>query len=141
MRTMIGLRALEQKPPEGGLKVNPLRVPRRKRLGKRKASKLSAGRPDEENSFMTLIKICGITNLADARAAVSASADMLGFNFYRRSPRFIEPQGAGAIIKSLREADAAQNVRMVGVFVNESAAAVAHIADRMETSRLNSAST
>ncbi|PYS65922.1 MAG: hypothetical protein DMF74_02505 [Acidobacteria bacterium] len=49
---------------------------------------------------MTLIKICGITNLEDACAAIDAGADMLGFNFYRPSPRFIEPSHAREIIRT-----------------------------------------
>ena len=71
---------------------------------------------------MVQIKICGITNLADARAAVEAGADMLGFNFFRPSPRFIEPQAAREVIAQLRAelADRAESVAIVGVFVNES---------------------
>ena len=70
---------------------------------------------------MTLVKICGITNLEDARAAIEAGADMLGFNFYRRSPRFIEPGNARAIIEALRpEAETSKRkVIMSGVFVSE----------------------
>lgn len=68
---------------------------------------------------MTLIKICGITSLADARAAIAAGADLLGFNFYRPSPRFIEPEEARKIIDSLRADTGNQAVTTVGVFVNE----------------------
>ncbi len=70
---------------------------------------------------MVRIKICGITNPTDARAAIDAGADMLGFNFYRPSPRFIEPQFAREIIGKLRtEVDAGvRPLTIVGVFVNE----------------------
>jgi phosphoribosylanthranilate isomerase len=70
---------------------------------------------------MVRIKICGITNLADARAAITAGADMLGFNFYAPSPRFIEPQEARLIVEATRAEirELARTVTMVGVFVNE----------------------
>jgi phosphoribosylanthranilate isomerase len=64
---------------------------------------------------MTLVKICGITNLEDAFASVSAGADALGFNFYRASPRYIQPSAARRIIDQLP-----RHVLNVGVFVNES---------------------
>jgi phosphoribosylanthranilate isomerase len=77
---------------------------------------------------MTRVKICGITSLDDARNAIAAGADMLGFNFYRPSPRFIEPAAARTIIDALRAAD--QSTRAVGVFVNEaSPVSVMHVVD------------
>ena len=68
---------------------------------------------------MTLVKICGITNLDDARAAIAAGADLLGFNFYRPSPRFIEPSQARKIIESLSTETNGRTITTIGVFVNE----------------------
>ena len=65
------------------------------------------------------VKICGITTLEDGLAAANAGADMLGFNFYRRSPRFIEPEAAAALCASLRSEMGAACPVLVGLFVNE----------------------
>ncbi|MFZ2154594.1 MAG: phosphoribosylanthranilate isomerase [Bradyrhizobium sp.] len=62
---------------------------------------------------MTKIKICGITNLDDAMAAVDFGSDALGFVFFRESPRAISPQNAASIIAKLPAF-----TTTVGVFVD-----------------------
>jgi len=61
----------------------------------------------------TKVKICGITNLEDARFISGALADYIGFIFYPDSPRYIEPAKAGAIINWL------EGPHKVGIFVNQ----------------------
>jgi phosphoribosylanthranilate isomerase len=59
------------------------------------------------------IKICGVTDLHDAGACVELGAHMIGFNFYRRSPRYIKPEVARQIVEAIPA-----DVRAVAVFVD-----------------------
>lgn len=59
-------------------------------------------------------KVCGITSLHDAELAVLGGAWALGFNFYRKSPRYITPGQAAAIIKKLP-----RHVLKAGIFIEE----------------------
>ena len=63
---------------------------------------------------MVRVKICGLRRAEDAAAAVDAGADALGFNFWKRSPRYIEPGEAARIIANIPA-----SVLTVGVFVDE----------------------
>ena len=92
------------------------------------------GEPELLALRSVFVKICGITNLQDARAAIEAGADMLGFNFYRSSPRFIEPDVAREIIAAVRAEGRLdpERVIMLGVFVNESVENVVRIAEQSD---------
>jgi len=66
---------------------------------------------------MVKVKICGITSWSDAKLAIEAGADALGFNFYPPSPRYIAPEQARRIVRRFPK-----QVEAVGVLVNESPA-------------------
>lgn len=76
---------------------------------------------------MFSIKICGITTVEDALAAVRAGADALGLNFYRRSPRYVEHDTARHIVAALPE-----GVVKVGLFVNAPEEQVCRTFDQLE---------
>ena len=69
------------------------------------------------------IKICGVTNANDARACVELGADMIGFNFYPASPRYIEP----AIVRRIVDVLPARSCA-VGVFVDADPAEIRKLA-------------
>ena len=68
---------------------------------------------------MVRVKICGITNAADAQAAIEAGANLLGFNFYEQSPRRITEEEAAKVRSQLPK-----RVKAVGIFVNPAPADV-----------------
>ncbi|MBW1918183.1 MAG: phosphoribosylanthranilate isomerase [Deltaproteobacteria bacterium] len=72
---------------------------------------------------MVRVKICGLTNLADAQLACELGAQALGFIFYPKSPRYVAPDTARQIISQLPPL-----VLSVGVFVDEELAAVRELA-------------
>ena len=79
---------------------------------------------------MTKIKICGIKTVNDALAALDAGADLLGFNFYPKSPRYISVGQCRDVMSVMRKYG---HITYVGVFVN---ASVAEIRATMETAAL-----
>lgn len=59
------------------------------------------------------IKICGVANEKDARACVEFGADMIGFNFYPKSPRYVDPEVVREIVDAMPRGTCS-----VGVFVD-----------------------
>ena len=70
------------------------------------------------------IKICGVTNVKDAKACAELGANMIGFNFYPQSPRYIEPGVVRRIIDAIPS-----EVCAVGVFVDASVEEIRNIAE------------
>src|SRR4029453_1010991 len=61
------------------------------------------------------VKVCGVTSIADAVLAVNLGADLIGLNFYPRSPRFVSVEMARAMPEAVR--GEREGVTVVGVFV------------------------
>jgi phosphoribosylanthranilate isomerase len=83
---------------------------------------------------MVHVKICGITNAADALAAIEAGANLIGFNFYAKSPRHISEVEAAKIRRQLPK-----KVEAVGIFVNTPPADVAALCKslKLDTAQLH----
>ena len=75
---------------------------------------------------MTRTKVCGLTRLEDARLACELGADAVGFVFWDRSPRAIDPGEAAAIAAALPAGPLP-----VGVFVNAPAAEICAVVERV----------
>jgi len=77
--------------------------------------------------LITKVKICGITNYEDAAAATEMGADLLGFNFYAKSPRYVSPEKVAAIVRKLPAF-----IDVAGVFVNGTIEQVREIASQCQ---------
>lgn len=75
--------------------------------------------------FPVRVKICGVTDPANAAAAVEMGADYLGLNFYRESPRFVTAERAREIAGAV-----GGRVPLVGVFVNASSEEIGELVER-----------
>lgn len=78
---------------------------------------------------MTRVKFCGFTHQDDVAQAVALGADALGFVFYGPSSRYVSPEHAQTLTRSVPAF-----VTRVGLFVNEEAESVQRI---FEIARLN----
>ena len=75
---------------------------------------------------MFRVKICGITNVDDARVVAQAGADAVGLNFYPKSPRYVTAEKARQIVDALPE-----RIVKVGLFVNAAAEEICQTFDRL----------
>ena len=80
---------------------------------------------------MTKVKICGIRSPENALMVAGAGADLIGLNFYPKTPRYVEPEQACEIASALRAALSDGCPLLVGVFVNASADDVRKIAEQV----------
>ncbi|MCY4539422.1 MAG: phosphoribosylanthranilate isomerase [Chloroflexi bacterium] len=70
---------------------------------------------------MTKVKVCGVRSFDNAQMVAEAGADLIGLNFYPPSPRYIDAEAAGDLVKRLRARLGEHCPVLVGVFVNEPA--------------------
>ncbi len=78
---------------------------------------------------MTKVKICGIRSYDNALMVAQAGADMIGLNFYTKTPRYIEPQSAREIADKLRDALGDDCPVLVGLFVNATDSHISQVMD------------
>jgi phosphoribosylanthranilate isomerase len=73
---------------------------------------------------MVAAKICGLRTPETVNAAVEGGADFIGFNFFTRTPRYVDPAAAGALGRNLP-----RGVVKTGLFVDDDDARIAAILD------------
>lgn len=84
-----------------------------------------------EKMNRTRVKICGITNLEDAKMAVSAGADAIGLVFYKNSPRFVSINVASQITRNLPPF-----INCVGLFVDADESYIRQVLEQVEIDTL-----
>lgn len=80
---------------------------------------------------MTKVKICGVRSVENALAVADAGADMIGLNFYPKSPRYLTAEQASEIARKLRAVFGDARPTLVGVFVNASAEEIREVVERV----------
>jgi phosphoribosylanthranilate isomerase len=70
---------------------------------------------------MTKVKICGVRTYETALMIAQAGVDMIGLNFYPKTPRYIDPSSARVVVDQLRDAMGDDCPLLVGLFVNATA--------------------
>lgn len=78
---------------------------------------------------MTKIKICGVRSYDNALMISRAGADLIGLNFYPKSPRYIDPQDAREVADQLREILGDECPILVGLFVNATGSHIGEVID------------
>jgi phosphoribosylanthranilate isomerase len=81
--------------------------------------------------MMVRVKICGVTCVEDAEAAIVAGADLIGLNFYRPSPRYLDLASARTIRQVI-----GRRAQVVGVFVNEARSVIDQCAQELRLDML-----
>lgn len=76
---------------------------------------------------MTIVKICGIKTAENALMVAKAGADVLGFNFYTKTPRYVEPDTARDAVAQLRSQLGKKCPVLVGLFVNATGSKISEI--------------
>ena len=82
-------------------------------------------------SLVVHVKICGIRTLEDALMATAAGADLLGFNFYRKSPRALPVGDAATLCDALRARLGAACPLLIGLFVNENVGTIQSVLEQV----------
>lgn len=80
---------------------------------------------------MTHIKICGVTRLEDAHLCAELGINLIGFNFYKKSPRYLSPEDAATICDDLWRSYGTECPVLVGVFVNELVSNITAVMDKV----------